>query len=154
MTPKSKSKMTRVIRLFVIALLVGLFVLAPSTNVFAQAPKKEGDTKQVKAAAGPRRQLATIIFAGLGGAVLGLSTLSFYERPQDKLSNIAIGFAIGLITGTVYATYQVATEPGEYLGASADQIQDLKQLEFMQVESKRASLVADQTPVVSWTYTF
>src|SRR5580704_14870733 len=32
---------------------------------------------------GPRKQLATIIFAGLGGAILGLSTLSFYGRPQD-----------------------------------------------------------------------
>ena len=146
--------MTKEMRLLVTTLLVGLLVLAPVTNVFAQAPKKEGDTKQVKAAAGPRRQLATIIFAGLGGAVLGLSTLSFYERPQDKLSNIAIGFAIGLITGTVYATYQVATEPAEYLGASAGQIQELKQVESMQIETKRASLDSSQNPTVSWSYTF
>ena len=41
--------------------------------------------------------LATILFAGLGGSILGLSTLSFYGRPQDKLQNIAIGFAVGVI---------------------------------------------------------
>lgn len=63
---------------------------------------------------GPKRQLATIIFAGLGGAVLGLSTLSFYGRPQDKLNNIAIGFAIGVISGTIYTTYQTATRPRSY----------------------------------------
>ncbi|HEX4924978.1 MAG TPA: hypothetical protein VFV50_12870 [Bdellovibrionales bacterium] len=60
---------------------------------------------------GPRRQIALIIFAGLGGAILGLSTLSFYGRPQDRLSNIAIGFAVGIIGGTVYVTYKAAAEP-------------------------------------------
>lgn len=60
---------------------------------------------------GPRQQVATIIFAGLAGAILGLSTLSFYGRPQDKLSNIAVGFAVGIIIGTGYTTYKAATEP-------------------------------------------
>jgi len=60
---------------------------------------------------GPRRQLAVIIFAGLGGAILGLSTLSFYGRPQEKLANIAVGFALGVITGTIYVTYRAATIP-------------------------------------------
>jgi hypothetical protein len=58
---------------------------------------------------GARRQLATIVFAGLGGAILGLSTLSFYGRPQDHLSNIAVGFAIGVIAGTAYVTVRSAT---------------------------------------------
>lgn len=63
---------------------------------------------------GPRRQIALIIFAGLGGAILGLSTLSFYGRPQDRLSNIAIGFALGIIGGTVYVTYKAAAEPRSF----------------------------------------
>ncbi|MBK9293761.1 MAG: hypothetical protein IPM57_04840 [Oligoflexia bacterium] len=58
---------------------------------------------------GPRRQLATIVFAGFGGAILGLSTLSFYGRPQEQLVNIAIGFAVGVIGGTVYVTFKSAT---------------------------------------------
>lgn len=62
---------------------------------------------------GTRKQIATIVFAGLAGAVLGLSTLSFYGRPQDRLSNIAVGFAVGVIIGTGYTTFQAATKPRE-----------------------------------------
>lgn len=92
-------------------LSVLLLVLSVSTASFAQ-PAQEA----TQAKAGPRRQLATIIFAGLGGAVLGLSTLSFYGRPQERLSNIAIGFAIGVIAGTIFVTYQTATKPREFYG--------------------------------------
>ena len=63
---------------------------------------------------GPRRQISTIVYMGLAGAVLGLSTLSFYGRPQDKLTNIPIGFGVGVIIGTVYMTYQAATNPDEF----------------------------------------
>jgi hypothetical protein len=62
---------------------------------------------------GPRKQLAIIIFSGLGGMVLGLSTLSFYGRPQEKLANIGIGFGIGVIVGTLYTGYSAATKPRE-----------------------------------------
>ncbi len=67
---------------------------------------------------GPRRQLATIIFAGLSGAILGLSTLSFYGRPQERLSNIAVGFALGIFAGTIYTTYKAASKPQEFYGSS------------------------------------
>jgi hypothetical protein len=70
---------------------------------------------------GPKKQAAIIIFAGLGGAVLGLSTLSFYGRPQDKLANIAIGAAVGIMVGTIYVTYKAATQPSEFYGESYDQ---------------------------------
>ena len=60
--------------------------------------------------------MATIVFSGLAGAVLGLSTLSFYGRPQDRLSNIAIGFALGIITGSVLVTYGATTNPDEFYG--------------------------------------
>jgi hypothetical protein len=78
-----------------------------STSAFGQQEvrKKPG---------GPRRQLATIVFAGLGGAILGLSTLSFYGRPQEHLGNIAIGFAVGIIAGTAYVTFATATTRDYY----------------------------------------
>ncbi len=83
---------------------------APMGNL-AQAV---GLTNEEKAElTGTRKQLATIIFAGLSGAILGLSTLSFYGRPQDNLSNIAIGFAFGVIGGVTYTTYKAATKPYE-----------------------------------------
>lgn len=68
-----------------------------------------GQDTTVRKKSGPRRQLATILFAGLGGAIVGLSTLSFYGRPQDYLGNIGLGFAVGVIAGTIYVTYKSAT---------------------------------------------
>ena len=98
--------------------LLALVVCLTSTT-FAQTPPAE-----VRSTGGPRRQLATILFAGLGGAVLGLSTLSFYGRPQDNLQNIAIGFAGGVIVGTTYVTYKAATNPQEFYGLTKPLIED------------------------------
>lgn len=82
---------------------------------FAQEQKKEDEAPTLT---GPRKQLATIIFAGLAGAIMGLSTLSFYGRPQDHLENIALGFAVGVIGGTSWATFKAATDPSEFYGES------------------------------------
>ncbi|MGE0526064.1 MAG: hypothetical protein AB7G93_02555 [Bdellovibrionales bacterium] len=82
----------------------------------AQGNDAGGQTR-AEPASGPRRYLSQIIFAGLAGAILGLSTLSFYGRPQDKLSNIAVGFAVGVIGGTMYTTFKAATEPHDFYGA-------------------------------------
>jgi len=51
-----------------------------------------------------RRNFATVMFCGLGGAVLGLSTLSFYGKPDEHIGNISTGFALGLIGGVAFAT--------------------------------------------------
>jgi hypothetical protein len=49
-----------------------------------------------------RRNIATVIFCGLGGAVLGLSTLSFYGDPQEHVNNITAGFIVGVLGGSIY----------------------------------------------------
>ncbi|OQW52416.1 MAG: hypothetical protein A4S09_08670 [Proteobacteria bacterium SG_bin7] len=91
-----------------VVLLIANVALAQNTT-----RNKEGGTF------GARRQLATIIFAGLSGAILGLSTLSFYGRPQDRLSNIAVGFALGIFAGTIYTTYKAASKPSDFYGPGA-----------------------------------
>ncbi len=92
-----------------------LIIMLVTNFAFAQTiTKKENGTF------GARRQLATIIFAGLSGAILGLSTLSFYGRPQDRLSNIAVGFALGIFAGTIYTTYKAAAKPGDFYGPGSD----------------------------------
>lgn len=53
-----------------------------------------------------RRNAATVIFWGLGGAVLGLSTLSFYGKPQEHISNIYVGLGAGLMAGTGFVYYR------------------------------------------------
>ncbi len=47
---------------------------------------------------------------GLGGAILGLSTLSFVEEPKDHLKNILIGGAFGVIVGVGVVAWQQATK--------------------------------------------
>ena len=90
----------------IISILVICFC---QSSLFAQTSEEEYEP----GSNGPRKKLTVIVFSGLTGAIIGLSTLSFYGRPQDKLSNIAIGFALGVITGTIYTTYKTATEPYE-----------------------------------------
>jgi hypothetical protein len=91
---------------FIFILCLAIVSFVPVTKAVAQTPNEEKAELS-----GTRKQLATIIFSGLAGAILGLSTLSFYGRPQDNLDNIAIGFAVGVIGGAVYTTYQAATRP-------------------------------------------
>lgn len=95
--------MVRVVTCLLLA--VGMAIVVPGPLAIAQ--NYEGQTSS--RAIGPRKQIATIIFSGLAGAILGLSTLSFYGRPQDKLQNIAFGFALGIIGGTTYTTYKAAS---------------------------------------------
>ncbi|MGB0452691.1 MAG: hypothetical protein ACPGJV_03180 [Bacteriovoracaceae bacterium] len=47
------------------------------------------------------------------GAILGLSTLSFYEEPGDHLKNIVTGGAIGIIIGVGIVGYLQATKSQE-----------------------------------------
>ena len=122
-----------------------LSLLIASTSFAQNSTSQEEKTKTVS---GPRKQLATIIFAGLGGAVLGLSTLSFYGRPQDNLSNIAIGFAVGVITGTVIVTYRAATNPAEFYGSQYRPDQSVEKA--IHLASRQ-----DETPLkMNYTFSF
>ncbi|MCB0350187.1 MAG: hypothetical protein KDD38_03325 [Bdellovibrionales bacterium] len=96
---------------------------------------------------GTRKQLATIIFAGLSGAILGLSTLSFYGRPQDHLSNIAIGFAFGVIGGVTFTTYKAATKPYEVYQVG-QQINDESYNRFLAQSS------VQYQPRLGWSWEF
>lgn len=60
-----------------------------------------------------KRTTATILFASIGGGVLGLSTLSFYGKPQEHTDNITIGVLLGFLSGVgyvVYDNYKVAPQ--------------------------------------------
>jgi hypothetical protein len=83
-------------------LMAGL--LSVSLNVSAQAQTSSSNP----ALSGFRKNFATIMFCGLGGAVLGLSTLSFYGKPEEHIGNISTGFAIGILGGVALATADTA----------------------------------------------
>ena len=86
----TKNRMKRALLLFVTAFM---FVTSIS-----QA--QSSSTSMV----GYKRKIATVMFAGLGGAVLGLSTLSFYGEPEEHIGNIWAGLAVGLIGGAVFVS--------------------------------------------------
>lgn len=52
-----------------------------------------------------KRNVATVIFSSLGGGILGLSTLSFYGRPQEHTENITTGVLLGFLGGLSYVIY-------------------------------------------------
>jgi hypothetical protein len=121
---------------FLVVCFVSLSIVSISLPAYAQ--NRAGEERAKPSTGGPRRQLATILFAGLGGAILGLSTLSFYGRPQDKLENIAIGFAFGVIAGTSYVTYKAATRPDEFYAKPS--------IEEYELQSSRFAMAQSQTP--------
>ena len=56
------------------------------------------------------QDLMTVGFTGLAGGVIGLSTLSFIDRPGDHLSNIVVGTALGIILGVGLVAYGQAVD--------------------------------------------
>ena len=77
-----------------------------------------------------KRTTATILFASIGGGVLGLSTLSFYGKPQEHTDNITTGVLIGFLAGFSYVMYDTyglqssTTEPTykPFAGSQAAQL--------------------------------
>lgn len=150
---KAGSVCLRLISICLLAVALTVASAFPLHSAHAQGRNAaDGDRP---AMGGPRRQLATIIYSGLGGAVLGLSTLSFYGRPQDKLSNIAVGFAVGVIVGTIAVTYSAATNPDEFYGLNeVDRLPGLVRTnrELLGPENERTVLASRSSESTSWNF--
>lgn len=133
-------------------LLLCFILIVSGPAAWSQA--EESEQPNVVERYGPRRQISTIVYMGLAGAVLGLSTLSFYGRPQDKLTNIPIGFGLGVIIGTVYMTYQAATNPDEFYREARLDYQP--EFQSIPVEDYAASdlFVPQEEPSVAYTWSF
>jgi len=67
--------------------------------------KDEGSPLEV------RNSVSVILLSGLIGGILGLSTLSFYDKPQDNIRNITFGAGGGLIVAVIFLTASAATMP-------------------------------------------
>jgi drug/metabolite transporter (DMT)-like permease len=62
-----------------------------------------------------KRKFSVVALCGVGGAVLGLSTLSFYGEPQEHFSNVWTGLIVGLVAGTVYVSTEKQDEYAVFL---------------------------------------
>ena len=62
-----------------------------------------------------KSDLMLVIGGGLGGAILGLSTLSFVDEPKDHTRNIMVGASIGVIVGVAVVAFSQATKSRDLL---------------------------------------
>ncbi len=56
------------------------------------------------------QDLNVVMGTGLGGAVLGLSTLSFVEKPSEHLKNVILGASLGIIIGVGIVAFSQANK--------------------------------------------
>ncbi len=58
-----------------------------------------------------REVVGAVLLSGLVGGILGLSTLSFYEAPQDHIRNITLGAGAGMLISIIYLSVDAANTP-------------------------------------------
>lgn len=88
--------------------LMGVNFLAYQSPARAQAA---GENSKSESPLEAREAVGTILVSGLLGGILGLSTLSFYKKPQDHVRNITLGAAAGVLISIVYITVEAASSP-------------------------------------------
>ncbi len=93
-----------------------------------------------------KRKFSTVALCGVGGAVLGLSTLSFYGEPQEHFSNVWTGLIVGLVAGTAFVITQ--KDP------SKESYGQLTPKKYFPEEYKKTSVSKNRTPDFSFTMSF
>ena len=106
-----------------------------------------------------------MVVAGIGaaGAVLGLSTLSFVDKPGDHVKNIVVGAAVGIIIGVGVVAYSQANKSqdfydrnsGEAKGESASFSTDERQKWALAHHGKLNNSFESNSPKTQWlNYSF
>lgn len=100
--------------------------------------------------------LTLVLAAGATGAILGLSTLSFADKPKDHTKNIAIGGAIGIVLGVGIAIFgqatksqAVVTDVSEPLNSNS--VESYARLEFAKQKVAESYLAQ---PTVGYNFSF
>jgi hypothetical protein len=98
-----------------ICALLGLYFFLSSAVVTPAFAQDEDDIIK-----NTQNDIMLIGAAGAGGAVLGLSTLSFVDKPSKHISNIWTGAALGIIAGVLLVAYNSAQKNSEDLQSSSE----------------------------------
>ncbi|PWU21041.1 MAG: hypothetical protein C5B49_03220 [Bdellovibrio sp.] len=99
--------------------------------------------------AGARRGFATVMLAGLAGAVLGLSTLSFYGKPEEHIGNIYVGLGLGLLGGAGY----VLAVPENERSWSRDEFSNPEKFEIRAAGISQTTGISSACPgVLRWSW--
>ena len=92
------------IRSYKTLLLSLVICLFHSQNARSQDSGLDGIVDETK------QDIMLVLGAGLAGAVLGLSTLSFVEEPKEHTRNILVGASIGVIVGVAFVAFNQANK--------------------------------------------
>ena len=107
----------------VLRFVILISLIMSSSYSFAQEAAGGGDKGMFE---NSMKDVFTVVGTGIGGAVLGLSTLSFAEEPKDNLKNVVTGAAIGIILGVGIVAYKAATKNTQQYNENAYHQIDLK----------------------------
>lgn len=121
--------------------------LAPS---IAQAQDEDSSEDIVKTT---QADIMTVAGAGAAGAILGLSTLSFVDKPSKHLSNIWTGAAIGVIAGVIFVAYNSATKGSEDLQSSSE-FNSLERVAWHDTHSQNLTMPKVQFGTQFWSLNF
>lgn len=77
-----------------------------------------------------KNDLMVVIGGGIAGAVLGLSTLSFYDEPKKHTKNIVMGASLGIIGGVIFVAYNQAFKTKESVYSYIKDVEALRPKSF------------------------
>lgn len=86
-------------------IFVFFMILSLTSTAFAQNSELVDETKN---------DIMIVMGGGLAGAVLGLSTLSFVDKPNKHTKNILVGASLGIIAGVAYVAFNQANKSRGY----------------------------------------
>ena len=127
-----------------------IFLWVFSFPCFAQYQYDDQEAPNYSLADQTKNDMMVIIAAGVGGAILGLSTLSFVDEPGDHYDNVLTGGAIGLIAGVLYIAYRQAYGPS---GIFAYEEIENKKLDFHSKNLVSSATISSPL-AFQWTWRF
>lgn len=98
-----------------ISLYLGLYFLAVTTILTPAFAQDSDDIVK-----NTQNDIMLVAVAGGAGAILGLSTLSFVNKPSKHISNVWTGAALGVIAGVIFVAYNSAQKGSEDLMSSKE----------------------------------
>lgn len=131
-------------------IITTVILINPTQQVYAQ-----DNTSQTGVLDESLADLTLVLGAGAVGAILGLSTLSFVDKPKDHFNNVAIGGAVGIVVGVGIAIFGQATKSQtvvvEAAPLNANSVESYARLDFSKQKIAESYLVQ---PTVGYNFSF
>ncbi|MBL7665065.1 MAG: hypothetical protein JNM93_08020 [Bacteriovoracaceae bacterium] len=136
-------------------MMKSIFLCFLMSLMISGALAQDSGTSESNLAEDTKRDLIIISGAGLGGAILGLSTLSFVNEPSKHWKNVMVGGAVGIIVGVIVVASIQAERTGSYLEPTAMKDFDTTLRNSWHVASHQARDITSQNvPTMGWNFQF